>query len=260
MRNITKERIEKIKEYINELTPLQLDTIENILVQLREPIGIEVYDDSFFSQSVAETFGDYLKIHHCISYSPFEKDKFEYTIAESFLQNGIFAECAAKGNPGEDITIGEERFSLKTQADKKIKPSIIHISKYMELGKGKWETEEDLYSLRNRFIEHLSNYERILILRCLSRHPEWHYELVEIPKDLLLLSQNGCFKIEMRYGSRQNPKPGYCHVYNNSMDKNLIYELYFDGGTERKLQIKKLKKSLCKVIAEWSFTIRGNIS
>lgn len=260
MKEITKERIDKIKSYISDLTPVQFDTVENIIIQFREPIEINVYNNCFFTKSIAETFGDYLKIHHCISDSPFEKDKFEYTMEQSFLQNGIYSKCASKGNPGEDIAIGKERFSLKTQADKKIKKDEIHVSKYMELGKGKWEVEEDLYGLRDRFIEHLTHYERILTLRCLSRGPKWHYELVEIPKNLLLLSKNGYFKIEMRHASKQTPKPGYCYVYENDKNNNLLYQLYFDGGTERKLQIRKLKKSLCIVLAEWSFTINNKQS
>ncbi|WP_422616418.1 hypothetical protein, partial [Rhodoferax sp.] len=33
----------------------------------------------------------------------------------------------------------------------------------------------------------------------------------------------------------------------------LKYSLYFDGGTERKLQIKHLRKDLCTVHATWTF-------
>ena len=31
------------------------------------------------------------------------------------------------------------------------------------------------------------------------------------------------------------------------------FSLYFDGGTERKLQIKHLRKDLCKIHATWIF-------
>ena len=31
------------------------------------------------------------------------------------------------------------------------------------------------------------------------------------------------------------------------------FALYFDGGTERKLQVKDLQKSLCIVHGEWDF-------
>ena len=36
-------------------------------------------------------------------------------------------------------------------------------------------------------------------------------------------------------------------------DGNIKFQLYFDGGTERKLQIKHLRKDLCVVHAQWEF-------
>ena len=57
----------------------------------------------------------------------------------------------------------------------------------------------------------------------------------------------------MRKHSKQTPKPGYCDV--KDTDGTLKYQLYFDGGTERKLQIKHLKKDLCIVHARWIFSI-----
>ena len=105
----------------------------------------------------------------------------------------------------------------------------------------------------------MKSYDRILSLRAISKPPkEWHYELVEIPKSLLLEARNGEF--EMMFSSGQIPKPGYCRVFEKG-GKDLLarpikkkrFELYFDGGGERKLQIKHLDKSHCTVHAEWSF-------
>lgn len=78
--------------------------------------------------------------------------------------------------------------------------------------------------------------------------PDYLYELVEIPKSLLERASMGRF--EMRTESTQNPKPGYCFVEDAG---EIIFSLYFDGGGERKLQIKNLKKELCKVHASWQF-------
>ncbi len=117
----------------------------------------------------------------------------------------------------------------------------------MELGRGKWE----LPLLRDLFLEHMHNYERIFILRRLKDvGAKIRYELVEIPKVLLLEAEN-C-ELEIRTNSRQNPKPGYGYVKDD--DGQLKYSLYFDGGTERKLQIRHLRKDLCQVHATWIFT------
>jgi len=136
--------------------------------------------------------------------------------------------------------------SLKSEAAANINADYIHVSKWMELGKGEWVLEK----LRDAFLEHMRSYERIFTLRCLSAGPTtYSYELVEIPKALLLESQN-C-RLEIRNESKQSPKPGYGYVTDGH--GNLKFALYFDGGTERKLQIKHIRKSLCLVHATWRF-------
>jgi hypothetical protein len=142
--------------------------------------------------------------------------------------------------------------SLKTEAAKNIKENIIHISKWMELGKGAW----DLPLLRDLFLGHMEKYERIFTLRCLSADPaKVHYELVEIPKSLMLEAKY-C-DLQVSENSRQLPKPGYGYVYDEK--KELKFSLYFDGGTERKLQIKGLRKDLCIVHATWIFGLATSI-
>jgi type II restriction enzyme len=122
----------------------------------------------------------------------------------------------------------------------------LHISKFMELGRGPWE----LPLLRDLFLEHMRSYQRILQFRCLKPGPtSYLYELVEIPKSLLLEGAGAELVIQAK--SRQTPKPGYGYV--RDAEKNLKFALYFDGGTERKLQIKAIRKELCTVHATWRF-------
>jgi type II restriction enzyme len=116
----------------------------------------------------------------------------------------------------------------------------------MELGRGEW----DLTLQRQKFLDHLNSYQRIFTLRCLKQvSAKFHYELVEIPKSLLLEAAKS--ELQIQESSTQNPKPGYGYVYDKN--RNLKFALYFDGGTERKLQIKHLDKSLCIVHASWVF-------
>jgi hypothetical protein len=195
--------------------------------------------------------GDALRLHHCFSREPFSKDKFEYLLERASNNCGTRAELARKGNPGHDITIDGFKFSLKTQADKGISRKSVYISKFMELGKGKWGDEEgDLIGLREQFFSHMKSSERILVLRTVSKSPdEWEYELVEIPKALLQRASDGTLR--MIHRSRQHPKPGYCDVLDAK--GNLLFQLYFDGGTERKLQIKAINIENCILHARWTF-------
>ena len=250
-----KERILKIAKSLNYLSDYQLSMIERVVNQLRKPFLVmkRLESSDIITNCVMESFGDTLRLHHCFSKEPLTKDKFEYALVSSLNVCGFSSELAPKGNPGHDIIFDGMKISLKTQADKNIKIDKLHISKFMELGKGKWGNElEDLNGLLQRYLDHLNQYSRIFSLRCLTKYPsDWYYELVEIPKSLLEEAKDG--RLEMMFKSKQFPKPGYCHVFDNS-GLTRKFQLYFDGGSEKKLQIKNLMKNNCVVHADWKFS------
>src|SRR5712692_1425208 len=211
-------------------------------------------DSDVVSEVFLEEFGVQLLAYHGTSARPLTKELFERAVEKVMKLVGRKAERAPSGNPGHDITIDGVKYSLKTQADVAIKSDTIWISKFMELGKGQWSDQpEQLRGLRKQFLDHLKNYERILSLRAFKKVEQgktyWHYELVEIPKALLLEAAGG--KLEMMQQSTQDPKPGYCTVEDSR--GQVKFRLYFDGGGERKLQIKDIRKNLCVVHAEWDF-------
>lgn len=251
------ERIEAITERLKSLRPAQLTAVEAAIASFEIPITIWVNPDSDFATAeFGEAMGDVLLAHHANSLEAFTKDKSEYALVRIFNSLDREATKSPRTFPGNDISVDGERYSVKTQADGGIDENAIHISKFMELGRGDWNDEDDLAALRDRMLAHMQNYERILDLRCLSNNPrnarpgQYRYELVEIPKGLLAKARDA--NIEMKWDSRQNPKPGYGRVYDEN--GRLLFELYFDGGTERKLQIRKLLKSECIVHATWEWT------
>jgi type II restriction enzyme len=246
--NDTDFRLNIVIDQFRALPDRQLVWVEKVVQILSSRHEYSLYNSSFMTESWCNSFGDCLLVHHAFSNEPFTKDKFEHAMVNTALMNGFSAKFAARGNRGHDILLNDTKISLKTQADKSIKVDVIWISKYMELGKGVWtDNPEQLSDLVELFFDHLDESDTILILRCLSKKPKWIYELVEIPKELLATARFG--KLEMMLNSKQMPKPGYCTVLSESGD--MIFQLYFDGGSERKLQVKGLKKNLCNVIAKW---------
>ena len=246
------QNVKEIVQRIPFLTAGQLFWLDRVMRVFESAHSFEVIASDLFDQNTVENFGDALRIHHSFSAEPFSKDKFEFVLEQVLTLSGRNASLAPKGNRGHDIEIDETKISLKTQADHSIRADKIWISKFMELGKGAWgDDPKDLIRLRSMFLQHLKSYDRIFTLRALRRAPNWFYELVEIPKQLLLAAKNG--ELEMQLKSKQFPKPGYCHV--RSRSKEMIYQLYFDAGSERKLRVKNLLKSACKVHATWSFVI-----
>lgn len=233
---------------LSRLTPSQVEWVAAVVRQfnLQHEFWREEGSD-FVTPGVLEMMGDALRIHHAFSRQALSKDRFEFALESSLRRAGIRAELVEnRTNRGHDITIAGVPVSLKTQADKGIRKDSLHISKFMELGKGAWK----LPLLRDMYVQHLKSYDRIFQFRQLQPGPESYlYELVEIPKSLLLEGKNAQLVVQAR--SRQNPKPGYGYVYD--AEGKIKFALYFDGGTERKLQIKTIRKDLCIVHATWRF-------
>lgn len=237
---------------IPELTAGQLYWLDRVIRVFSAGHKFDLRQSDLFDETTLQNFGDAVRIHHAFSAEPFTKDKFEYVLVKVLELGGHKASLASKGNPGHDVTVGDTRLSLKTQADRGIRSDVLWISKFMELGKGRWgDRLSDLDGLRSQFLAHMKNYDRIFSLRALERKPQWRYELVEIPKSILQRAREG--ELQLMSESKQSPKPGYCHV--RGQDGSTMFDLYFDGGTERKLQVKNLDKKLCTVHATLHFII-----
>lgn len=246
------ERIEHLISSIPSLSDFRLGLLDDIITVLEHPCDFSRNSNSdILSDKVLTDFGDILRVHHSFSREPFSKDKFEYALEKVLKHSDISATLASRGQRGYDITIRSQQFSLKTEAAKAIKVDTLHISKFMELGGGSWGDDPgDLPGRLQQFLSTLSSVERILTLRALEKSNPYRYELVEIPKDLLEKSKSG--RLEMMSESTQSPKPGYCYVEDSG---ELLFSLYFDGGGERKLQVKSLNKALCTVHGEWNFSL-----
>ena len=249
------QRLNNLIQAIPGLSDFRLSLVDDIISVLERPCDFTCAPSSnLVSQSILSDFGDILRVHHSFSREPFSKDKFEYALEKILVASGVSASLAPRGQRGFDISIQGQKFSLKTEAAKAIKVNVLHVSKFMELGGGDWgDNPSDLEGLRQQFLDNLSNVERILTLRALKKNNPFVYELVEIPKGLLEKAAFG--SLDMKLESKQFPKPGYCYVRDG---ESLLYSLYFDGGGERKLQIKSLSKDLCIVHATWKFTLPSN--
>jgi Type II site-specific deoxyribonuclease len=253
----SKSPAETVADRLARLTPTQQEMVGVVIERLLRPVTVDSNGATNpFTTEFVRVLGEALQLHHALSDRHLSKEHFESVLVRSAGMHGIVARHGPAGYAGYDVEVEGEKWSLKTQADKGMKRSIIHISKFMELGQGAWTDEASLHGLRDRFLKHLNGYSRIFTLRYYRTPPNrelpasrHEYELIELPKPLLLEATDG--EIEMRHNSRQSPKPGYCYV--RDAGGAVKYSLYFDGGTERKLQVKSLDKSLCVTVATWAF-------
>lgn len=250
MPKLPPELIHGLSSQVQDLTEAQLEWVVRIVEQFKKRHTFTASKPrGLYGSEWVEHFGNILMVHHSMSEAPFTKEKFEYAFMFATRKTGHKAtKTTSRTNRGHDVTVDGVPISLKTQADAGIKEDSIHISKFMELGTGQWV----LTSLRDHYFAHMESYDQIFTLRTLvNEEKRKRYELVEIPKALFLEATNGVFEVSAK--SKQNPQPGYCRVPDGAGGWKL--ELYFDGGTERKLQIKNIKKSYCTVHATWDFEV-----
>jgi restriction endonuclease SmaI-like protein len=202
---------------------------------------------NIINDAVLNSLGDRLVEHHSGSRQALSKDRFEFAFERALQDGGFTAELAkSRTNRGHDLTVDGTFVNLKTEAAAGVKDDLIYVSKWMELGRGPW----DINFQRQQFLDHLKNYDRIFTLRRLaSLDGKVRYELVEIPKRLMLDSEN--WPIELAENTKQETTPAYVRVKDE--EGSLKYSLYFDAGSERKLQIRSLSKAECIVHATWTF-------
>jgi len=245
---ISEKEIGEIIEALRRLTPTQQQWVKSSIYAFGAAYTFwRAPDSDVVTAAVMASLGDRLLSHHAGSRQALSKDRFEFAFESALNESGIPAQLLkSRTNRGHDINISGVPVSLKTEAAATTRDDFIHVSKWMELGRGEWK----LPLLRDLLLEHMQSYDRIFTLRRLKdADANIRYELVEIPKALLLEARH-C-KLKVCTDSKQKPQPGYGHVKNAA--GQLKFSLYFDGGTERKLQIKHLRKDLCKVHATWTF-------
>jgi type II restriction enzyme len=245
---LSKKDLGEILEALDRLTPAQQAWVKSVIHAFGAACHFwRAPDSDVVTDAVLACLGDRLLSHHAGSRQALSKDRFEFALESALNISGIPAQLVkSRTHRGQDIDIRGVPVSLKTEAAANIKDDTIHVSKWMELGRGEWK----LPLLLALFLEHMQSYDRIFTLRRLKNDGlKIRYELVEIPKALLLESAN-C-ELALCIHSTQVPQPGYGYV--KDANGQLKYSLYFDGGTERKLQIKHLRKDLCKVHASWTF-------
>lgn len=142
--------------------------------------------------------------------------------------------------PREDIIIGEDKFSLKTQTGFGTKLNFIQISKLLTTEKEPWTAE----SLIDRTLKHLNRYDYLLMLRAIWEEPVIHYQLVDIPVRLLKLIETVGLNVVARRSGRQSLGGDVCH------EERKLFHVHFDGS-DGKCQISRLSISDCKLLFSW---------
>jgi hypothetical protein len=206
-----------------------------------------VTPDDLFTTDFVEAIGDQLLVHHGTHDEPVNKKTFEYVFRNAAEAAGHDASINQNvTDPSEDVRVGSTKFSLKTEAARSQSKTGMNIQKLME---ARWirdcTTRDELATMTSRVIpEHLSRYERIVLLRGRRETGSVVYTLVEIPRQLLMLVGNltaDDFEEKNRYGGSG------ADVHDNG---TRVFRLFLDGSVE-KVRVFSLRIDRCIVRARW---------
>ncbi len=194
-------------------------------------------------------FRNRLLLHHAANESKLTKKAFEYAFRAASAAAGRSAVIVdSQTNPGTDVVVDGESFSLKTEAARSLRANFITISK---LSEGRWiqqcgSTEELAEATVARVPSHLLQYDRILTLRARNlAAASVLYDLVEIPRSVLLNVQN----LKADDFSPRTAQGG--STASVSVDGQRAFTLRLDGS-DGKVTISNLDIGLCLRHCSWA--------
>ncbi|WP_145985904.1 hypothetical protein [Aquitalea magnusonii] len=244
---------EELANLISQLSPERVSLLIEMGHALTRSVVSQVASDSDIVVDAFERdFSGRLLLFHAMHDAALTKKTFEYFFCGSSRAAGRHASQTENSvYPGEDVVVDGHKFSLKTEGGLSISSTAIHISKLME---ARWIREchsaEDFCTFsKERIGIHLSHYERIISLRSFHRRSTVLYELVEIPKDVLL----EIFHLNPSDFSARTAN-GSSSAEVRGSDGRRLFVLSLDGSVE-KITVRSLQLRHCKVHATWEVTL-----
>ncbi|MGW5939394.1 hypothetical protein ACWIG3_03155 [Streptomyces celluloflavus] len=168
----------------------QLAAVESVVRNMHRKVNFqpgntsELADDAF-----REEMALFLVVHHALHERALNKENFEYVFKQCLIASG---DPGAKLNPNQqhakfDIEGGGYKWSLKTESGGSMSKNQVKVEKFTEALwiRNSLTAEECARNVRELVIPHLSDYERILVLRAARVGDSITYSLEEIPWGLL---------------------------------------------------------------------------
>jgi len=274
----------EIQKAFEALTDTQQQLLIRIIGSFEAGVEVTVNPDSDLcsDQLFVDYFADLFSVYHSITEYKFEKKSFEFGFKYACIAAGYVSEITDNpAHPGEDVTRGDQKISLKTEGGDA--EGSFTISKFSEgrfIAKYKTEQEEErikalalndptrkqqltelvelrstkylpelLQEFKNTLKHHLGNYDRIIGLK--SRPIEidgevafFRYRLIEIPMGLLKIA----FDLTPEDCKPLKGNGGTSAVA--KIDGKRVFGVILDGSVE-KVRITSIKIDKCITHAEF---------
>jgi len=244
------DALQQLIRVVTNLDPVQVELLTEVATVMLRRVEESVNPVSdLVTPRFAANFRNRLLIHHATNEAKLTKKAFEYAFKGASEADGKTGFITASDTlSGVDVTIDGARFSLKTEASKDIRAEQITTSKFTE---ARWiqqqTTLDDLArEAAARMPAHLSNYDRILVLRARELSgARVQYEIVEIPRDLLR-----CVAALTAADFTPRTPQGGSGARVTTTDGRPAFTLRLDGS-DGKITVAGLQIALCIRHASW---------
>lgn len=185
-----------------------------------------------------------VNVHHSIYPKlPPQGIYFEALVQEAFKKIKkpfTLIEEAGRNLPSHDLLVENTRISLKTETGAGTDPEYINITKLCTTEREPWTPTV----LIKRVLQHLNRYDVVLMLRAVWELPLIHYQLLEIPVNLLKLIRTADLQ---PVGKRSGRKSLGADVLRKGQE---VFHVHFDGS-DGKCQVRNLHVRNCVMLQEW---------
>ena len=242
----------KLVSAAESLSDVQVAVLTRVAERMHKAFESETYpEQGLGSWRFFESFGQFLSTFHMFSDVKLTKKMFETFIADSFRHDGRQANQVSNSvNAGADVIVDGVGISCKTEGAESMSSGDITISKLME---ARWirecKSSVDVSSrLTVRIREHVSQYDRILLLRSFGTPPQFRYDLYEIPKRLI----ESIASVEATAFSE--PNENHSSGANIPLLSGSSFRVVLDGSVE-KVTIRRLPTSECVLHGRWRISV-----
>src|SRR5262249_31718672 len=140
---------------------------------------------ALFTGEFLATLRSLIGLHHSLyPRIPPQGVFFESLVEQAFKRIGWPVDqvtLTTPNSPQHDLKVGTIKLSLKTETGTGTNPEQINITKLCTTETGEWES----VSLIRHVLTHLARYDLLLMLRAIWRPSAVHYQLLDIPLELL---------------------------------------------------------------------------
>ena len=205
--------------------------------------------DSLFTSQFIEHLKFVVQQHHLLyPRMPPQGVFFEALVERSFRLTGIDPRQVVTTTPNlprEDLEVPLGRISIKTETGLSTHPTLINLTKLCTTERDPWTSD----ALIGRVLDHLSRYDRILMLRAVRiEETHWRYQLLDIPTSVLERIR----EITVQpVGRRKARKSLAANVVEDGVRQ---FRVHFDG-TDGKCQVQRLRIELCNMLLEWDYYV-----